>query len=158
MGRGRKPDPTILKLVKGNPGKRPLDLTAPTARAAAPNKRAPFCLSKPAQRHWRKLYLELHAAGVISEMDFHELLLYCQAWERYEEARAQIDTKGSMIQTTPTGYLAVSPFISILNKSFDQMLRISANFGMNPTARTKVTRTDGAGKPTNPFEEFGKAQ
>ena len=41
--RGRKPSPTHLKLVKGNPGKRPLNVSEPEPEAVLPCPPAELC-------------------------------------------------------------------------------------------------------------------
>ena len=50
--RGRKPKPTAMKELEGNPGKHPLNTSEPK-----PNKKAPACpkwLEPEAKKEWRK--------------------------------------------------------------------------------------------------------
>ena len=51
--RGRKPKPTAIKVLEGNPGKRPLNKFEP-----APEKKAPPCpewLNGEAKAEWERL-------------------------------------------------------------------------------------------------------
>lgn len=51
--RGRKPKPTAMKELEGNPGKHPLNTSEPK-----PNKKAPACpkwLEPEAKKEWRRL-------------------------------------------------------------------------------------------------------
>jgi hypothetical protein len=51
MGRrGPRPEPSSLKLLKGNPGKRPLNEREPKPPAGAPE--APAHLDEEARREW----------------------------------------------------------------------------------------------------------
>ncbi|MBT6386690.1 MAG: phage terminase small subunit P27 family, partial [Alphaproteobacteria bacterium] len=55
--RGRKPKPTHLKAITGNPGKRPLNRDEPRPEIAVPE--CPPELSPAAQREWQRLVGEL---------------------------------------------------------------------------------------------------
>ena len=59
---GRKPKPTSLKVLEGNPGKRALNDTEPK-----PEKKAPKCptwLNKEAKKEWKRIATELEALGI----------------------------------------------------------------------------------------------
>ena len=51
-GGGRKPTPTTLKELKGNPGRRPLNEAEPKPAARLPSP--PAHLSRSARREWRR--------------------------------------------------------------------------------------------------------
>lgn len=57
--RGRKPKPTAMKELEGNPGKHPLNTSEPK-----PNKKAPACpkwLEPEAKKEWRRLAKQMEA-------------------------------------------------------------------------------------------------
>jgi phage terminase small subunit len=56
-GRGRPPKPTALKVLEGNPGKRPLNQNEPKPEKKAPN--CPSWLLPDAKKEWRRLSKEL---------------------------------------------------------------------------------------------------
>ena len=59
--RGRKPKPTAMKELEGNPGKHPLNTSEPK-----PNKKAPACpkwLEPEAKKEWRRLAKQMEAMG-----------------------------------------------------------------------------------------------
>ena len=61
--RGRKPKPTALKLLEGNPGKRPLNDKEPK-----PQKKAPSCpkwLDPEAKKEWRRLASKMEMMGIL---------------------------------------------------------------------------------------------
>ena len=82
--RGRKPTPTALKLLEGNPGKRKLNDKEPK-----PEKKAPSCpkwLETEAKKEWRRLAKKMELMGVLTEVDMAAFAGYCQAYARWKEA------------------------------------------------------------------------
>jgi phage terminase small subunit len=82
--RGRKPKPTHLKLVQGNPGRRPLN-----KQEAKPRRTVPTCpghLNAVARREWRRVVPLLAECGLLTEVDRAPRAAYCQAWGRWVEA------------------------------------------------------------------------
>src|SRR4051812_21402132 len=62
--RGRKPKPTHLKLLDGNPGKRPLNAGEPK-----PERRIPTCpahLNPTAKAEWKRLARQMHVLGIVT--------------------------------------------------------------------------------------------
>ena len=60
--RGRKPKPTAMKELEGNPGKHPLNTSEPK-----PNKKAPACpkwLEPEAKKEWRRLAKQMEAESI----------------------------------------------------------------------------------------------
>jgi len=51
--RGRKPKPTALKVLEGNPGKRPLNLNEPKPEKKA--SKCPSWLEPEAKKEWRRM-------------------------------------------------------------------------------------------------------
>ena len=65
--RGRKPTPTAIKELEGNPGKRPLNQNEPKPKKTAPS--CPKWLDKEAKKEWRRLAAKMEQMGVLSEVD-----------------------------------------------------------------------------------------
>ena len=132
---GRKPLPTAVKELRGNPGKRALN-----AREPRPAKRAPSCprhLGKTARAEWRRVTRELLGLGVLAEIDRAALAAYCVAWERWVEAETQLHTQGMVVETT-NGNLVQNPYLSIANRAMLDMVKIGAEFGLTPSSRTRI--------------------
>ena len=64
---GRKPKPTSLKVLEGNPGKRQLNPNEPKPDASIP--KCPAWLSKEAKREWKRLVPFLEQAGLLTQVD-----------------------------------------------------------------------------------------
>ena len=86
--RGRKPKPTRLKVIAGNPGKRPLNKSEPEFTPSLPEQ--PAFLSEEAKLEWDRLAGELYAKGVLTEVDRGALAVCCQAWGRAVQAETAL--------------------------------------------------------------------
>jgi len=151
MTAGRKPQPTKLKEIKGNPGKRPLPKNEPQVPVEAPDP--PETLSEEAAEHWGVVVRQLFEAGVMTSLDTDALALYCEAYARWVYANSMVRKHGLLVKT-PNGFPAQSPYLQVINKSFEQMRSILTEFGMTPSSRTRISGGGGGGGD-NPFGQFG---
>ena len=133
--KGRKPKPSVLRLIEGNPGGRPLPQDEPRPRVCLPS--CPRWLSVEAKREWRRLGPKLRAAGVVTELDGTALALLCQTWARWKEAEDQVDRFGAVLRGSH-GQLMRSPYGRIAAQAADQLLRLLVEFGMTPSSRSRV--------------------
>jgi len=56
MAAGRKRKPTVLKVLEGNPGKRPLNKNGPKPKPVAP--KTPKHLNSVAKKEWKRVAAE----------------------------------------------------------------------------------------------------
>jgi P27 family predicted phage terminase small subunit len=132
---GRKPTPTKLRLLRGNPGKRPLPQGEPTPRVAAPA--APSHVSREAKREWRRTAKLLVELGLLTHVDRAALAMYCEAWGRWVEAEHALQEYGLIVKS-PSGYPMQSPYLAVANRAMDQVRLLLGEFGMSPASRTRV--------------------
>lgn len=128
------PIPTALKVLRGNPGKRPLNDREPKPKRILP--RAPAYLNAEAKREWRRMGGRLYNIGLVTEIDETALAAYCAAWARWVEAERQLQKFGTVIKMGTT--LIPSPYLSVANKAMAQMVKLLAEFGMTPSSRSRV--------------------
>jgi phage terminase small subunit len=64
---GRKPKPNVIKLITGNPGRRPLNKREPKPRPGIPS--CPSHLSLTAKAEWRRIVPLLSECGLVTEID-----------------------------------------------------------------------------------------
>lgn len=133
--RGRKPTPTHLKLIAGNPGKRRLNTREPQPRAAVPS--CPPLLQGEARREWRRISKELHALHLLAKIDRSALAAYCLAWSAWSEAQEKLRLEGKVFKS-PSGYPLLSPWFTIASISFEQMRKMLTEFGLTPAARARL--------------------
>src|SRR3990167_8908338 len=111
MGRrGPAPKPSRLRVIEGNPGKRPLQKNEPRPRPVRPTR--PEWLSAEAKREWSRLAGELERLGLLTVVDRAALAGLCQAWARAAEAERVLAIEG-MTVTTPSGYVQQRPEVAI---------------------------------------------
>lgn len=143
--RGRKPTPTALKVLEGNPGKRPLNTAEPQPLKKAP--RCPKWLEPEAKREWKRLAHYMEQIGVLTEVDMTSFAGYCQAYARWKEAEEFISQHGTIVRT-PSGYWQQVPQVSIAQTYLKVMNRFAEQFGLTPASRSRIVANAEAKAPT----------
>lgn len=141
--RGRKPVPTRLKVLRGNPGKRPLPFAEPTPTAGAPS--CPDHVTGAARAEWERIAPELLTAGLLTKIDRAALAGYCTAYGRWVEAETALRTHGVLVKS-PSGFPMVSPYLTVANKALEQMVKLLTEFGGTPSSRSRVAAAPPAPK------------
>ena len=134
--RGRRPTPTRIKILTGNPGKRPLNPHEPRPEAALPE--CPSELSPLARQEWERLSAELAKLNLVTHLDRGALAAYCGAYALWAEAMEQVQKFGTMVKS-PTGYPIQSPYLAIANRQAEIMLRVASEFGFTPASRSRIS-------------------
>jgi P27 family predicted phage terminase small subunit len=149
--RGRKPKPTALKILEGNPGKRPLNDKEPQPEKKAP--RCPSWLEPEAKKEWKRMAKTLETIGVLTQIDKAAFAGYCQAYARWKEAEEFLSKHGTIFKT-PSGYIQQVPQVSIAQTYLKVMKDFCSEFGLTPSARTRI-RVNTVDTPTDdPMEEL----
>ena len=171
--RGPAPKPTALKKLAGNPGKRSISPSEPKPRAKRPRMPAHFTpVDDPdatvtenqvqkefyeiARGEWRRVVRELSAVdGLVTSVDADALAMYCETYARWVQASRKLAMSGMVekLKTNRGGeYLAMSPYVTIINQCMRTMKQLLTEFGMTPANRTRIQIE----KPPeeDPFDEF----
>ena len=143
--RGRKPKPTHLKVLEGNPGKRAITDDEPKPRPVTP--KCPSWLMPEAKREWKRLVPELEALGLLTVVDGGALAACCQAYGRMAEAERFLSMVGKTKDGKPTGlmfktdsgYYQQFPQVSIAQRYAQQYKGFLALFGLSPADRARLT-------------------
>jgi P27 family predicted phage terminase small subunit len=136
MMRGRRPKPTRLKVLTGNPGKRALNPNEPRPEPEIPE--CPVELGPVAKREWDRLVGELSALRILTQLDRAALAAYCGAYALWAEATEQIQKHGTLVKS-PSGYPIQSPYVAIANRQSEITMRIASEFGLTPASRSRVS-------------------
>lgn len=142
MKPGKPPKPSHLKIVQGNPGRRPVGDGEPQPEVRAPD--CPPHLSPAAKEEWDRIMPILLRLRLVTEIDTAALALYCQAYGRWQEAEAKITAMkaaggdGLMVKA-PSGYPIQNPYLAIANRAMEDCYKYLQQFGLSPSARTRVT-------------------
>lgn len=150
---GRPPKPTALKLLQGNPGKRPLPESEPVPPPG--DVKPPAWLKGKARTAWKWVEPVLSDMGVLTTADPHALALLCDAYAEYIEAGDAIREHGTTYETvTKEGSVMFRsrPEVAIRADAWRRVSLMMQQFGMTPSSRAKV---QGQSKESvDPFEEF----
>lgn len=177
-GSGRRPLPTNVKKLRGNPGKRKLNAEEPRPMAGEPELLEE--LGPIGKAEWRAIVPELLKLGVLSKIDQKALGGYCASFERWVLAERDIlkygltieepviDTitgrqrtvdqtisdlenkKKTKIESRPLFRLKKNPAISTANDAMKLMKSFLIEFGMTPAARARL-RVEQPDPPEDPL-------
>lgn len=153
--RGPAPKPTNLKLLQGNPGKRPLNDNEPDFGKPKEPPTPPGHLGRYGKTEWKRIIPLLMQAGVYTEADMGVLAAYCQAYHRWVEAEKKIRAKKTLTFITDKGYEMQIPEIGIANTAMKQIKEFAKEFGLTPSSRTGI-HIDKPEETEDPFAEFVK--
>lgn len=102
---GRKPKPTVVKILEGNPGKRKLNDKEPMPVKGMPT---------------------------------------CPAW-LMKEAQEHINSEGATYETE-NGMQRPNPYVAICNTEQRLMMSAASEFGLTPSARSRIMAATGGHK------------
>lgn len=126
--------PTALKLVEGNPGKRPLNKREPKPKG---NLYDPPDWLNEAQRKGWEYAIECAPYGLLKRVDRSTLTAWVVAENLHRQATEKLNG-GAMLIKTPNGMPVQSPYLSIINKQAMIMLKAASEMGFTPASRSRV--------------------
>lgn len=147
--RGPSPMPTKLKELRGNPGKRALNVNEPQPLAAKVT--CPRWLPTAAKREWRRIAPELVRLGLLTLVDRGALAAYCEAWAEAIMAHETLQREGYTFETEK-GYRGVHPMVAVKNKALLRMRAFASEFGLTPSVRSRLSVEPP--KAVDPFDAF----
>lgn len=136
---GRKPKPSHLKLINGNPGKRPINKREPTASSDLPI--APKWLNDRAREIFAEIVALIDEMGYASRSHMHSLALAASRLEEVEVCTQMIDDEGRTYETTNTqGDTSIKshPAVAQRSEAMRHAQSLLAEFGLTPSAAAKV--------------------
>lgn len=139
MAAGRKPKPTNLKILEGNPGKRPLPRNEPKPVPIAPER--PAWLTGEGRKMWEKLAPELENLGLLTSIDGEAFAAACQCWKTYVDCQRYLKKNGlTYLYTNTLGATneVERPQVKIGQKALDQFRGFCAEFGLTPSSRSRI--------------------
>ena len=147
--RGRKPKPSDLKQLEGNPGKRAFNAAEPHPPVPQSPPRTPRHLGVAAGKEWRRMCHVLLSIGLYTEIDHAMLEMYCQAYGDWIEAKRKIRTTGGRVKMSRlTGALYTNPWVYEANGAWERLRKAAAEFGMTPSTRSRVRVATGEKEPS----------
>lgn len=153
---GRRPKPTVLKLVAGNPGKRAINKKEPKPKRVLPS--CPKHLADDAKVAWGRLCVLLDRMGVLTEADSFALERLCECYAEILDCKRLIETDGRTYTTsTSTGdtLIKANSAVGMLGDADRRFKSYLVEFGLSPAARSKVHGAGNEGDDKeDPLAEF----
>lgn len=158
---GRRPKPTHLKVVSGNPGKRALNKREPKPKKVIPS--CPDHLGAAGMVAWGKLCVLLDRMGVLTEADALALERLCDCYAEILECRELIQRDGRTYSSTsaakkegdePQFLMKANPAVAMLADADRRFKGYLVEFGLTPAARSKVQVKDDGDGEKDPLQEF----
>lgn len=132
---GPKPKPTTLRLLHGDQKHR-INLSEPIppdGEVAMPGD-----LTPRAQRVWHELFPVLRGMGVLTVADIAALAAMCESLALFRSA-ATLVNEASVLVKGKDGDLKRNPAIIPMMQSARTASLLMAEFGMTPSARSRLT-------------------
>lgn len=152
--KGRKPKPTYLKLVSGNPGKRPVNVAEPkpTGDLAA----APEWFTDDQREGWA--YAIAHAPpGMLRLLDRSILAIWVVAESYHRQAAQAVSKFGIMTKSPVKAEPMQNPYLAVVNRQALIMVRAAGELGFTPVARSRIalgSEPPAADDDENPFAPY----
>ena len=142
---GRRPKPTALKILEGNPGKRPLPEREPKFDAS--KGKPPSWLNVPARKVWRRLAPGLISNGLLTLQDEQAFACYCQACGHLAVLESGLKSRRASPDREEAARI----------RDWQRLIVTWAEqFGLSPSARSRVQST--AKTAGDEFDKFLKVK
>ena len=137
--RGRKPKPTILKLLSGSRNPINPDEPVPEGNLVDP----PADLGEQEKAMWREAIGNM-PAGMLKRLDGYVLRMWCESWAIRAKALEIIKSSG-LISRGAGGHPIKAPALRIVDQQTEILRGLAADLGFNPTSRARVAGSGKAG-------------
>jgi len=142
---GPRPKPTMLKILQGNPGRKPLNTREPMPdRISAPEP--PEHLLPLAKEKWRELAPQPCRLQLLSGLDTDLLEVFCDAYAKKRAADDYLKERGTTYAEAGNKVYRQYPQVSISERCVALMLACGDRLGLSPSARSRIQIADN-GKP-----------
>ncbi len=155
--RGPPPTPTPVLAMRGS-WRSKRNPREPCPEPGRP--RCPRWLDKQAKAAWKQLAPQLDRMGVLAKVDGNALARYCQLWARWRSAEEFLRDRGDThLVKDADGHvkgIRAYPQVRIANQLAEQLLRLEQQFGMTPSARSRIEVPDHAGEDADDKRRYLK--
>lgn len=144
--RGPPPKPTALKILSGNPGRRPLPENEPKPdMVTLDDLNPPADLPIAGVEKWHELKIELSRLGLLTKIDVGQFEMYCRFWALFKQNMQFIEDKGCVVPIKDSKgrvkQIKKLPHVSIAMEAAEKCISLAREMGMTPAARTRIQVT-----------------
>lgn len=142
----RPAKPRALKILEGNPGRRPIEPEVAFKREP-PVK--PEGLSEDASWLWDEIVFHMESVGLLKPIDGASLRMLCETYARWREAVRMRQADGILAMTSQGKTRA--PWIAIEENASRDFRAWCNEYGITPAAEAKLKGGSDSGGEDNPF-------
>lgn len=148
--RGRKPEPTHLKLVRGVRSSR---INKKEPKANGDLREPPEWMSESQKNGWN--YAIEHAPqSLLKKLDRSILAVWVVAEDLHREASQKVQQFGLLTKAPNTNLPIQSPYLPVVNKQATLMLKAASELGFTPSSRSRIVIEDAEGETSDPAAQF----
>ena len=140
--RGPRPTPTAVLKLRGS-RRAELNRNEPKPEPGVPDP--PEMLDEEGLAVWDQLVPQLDAMGVLTRIYGLALSRYCVIWSQWVKATQFIQQNGTTYPIKDNDgkvkCFVQFPQVAIMHKTAQALLRLEAEFGLTPSARTRLDMT-----------------
>lgn len=152
--RGRKPDPTKVKVMKGNPGKRPLNKDEPQPEGTL--KEPPEWFDKEHKEVWNRA-LSCCPKGLMRKLDWSVLEVWVCAYIQHKEAAELLRSEPYLVETVNGGVRA-NPLVAIQRTAAQTLIKTAEQMGFTPSSRSRIVLEKTKPEKLNGNEDEGSGE
>lgn len=132
-----RPTPTMLKIIRGNPGCRPINKAEP--RPVGDLKEPPAWMDPLMQEAWNYA-IENAPPGLLKRLDAGALATWVAAHVTFQIAVMEVRKGGLLTRASKKEGAGIiqNPFLAIQNKQAIIMLRAASEMGFTPSSRSRI--------------------
>lgn len=153
---GRRPQPSALKVLRGNPGQRSINAQEPRPPIGPVDK--PKRLSGAATVVWEELAPVCEAMGTLTKADAKAFATLCELQATLDMASAQKDADGFAPFTVGTDYndapvVKIHAALKLERETASALRPYYEKFGLEPSGRARISLP----KQAEPASKWGAA-
>jgi len=151
--------PTALRILQGNPGKRPLNKSEPQPLKGLPAIPDWLTIYPRAVENWQREGEILTRIGVMTEADQGVFAMRCYHFDQFLTMAEQIRREGRTIEVVtvvnkaPVIKVVTHPLIKQLEVTIVEYRRLGSLLGLDPATRSRI-RVGNKGEQKDKLAEF----
>lgn len=163
--RGRKPKPSYLRALDGNAGRRPANPDEPQPKEPLKGDEPPPWMNGTQAAGWR--YAMKNAPeGMLRSLDRSILAVWVVAEDLHRDAAERVGKLGTILKSKEQknaagevvggGVPYHNPWLAVLNKQAQIMMKAAAELGFTPSSRSRVKVSNPAkgDRTANPYADL----
>lgn len=152
--RGPKPQPTVVRLMRGNPGKRKTNAAEPEVDALGVAVPEELLGNDDAINEWNRSIVPAIEAGLITAADRAIAIAHCDLWSVWRAQLKEANSGPHIIHVGQNKHPTPNPARGMANSTFQLLARVDAELGFTPSSRSRVKADPRAKRRKSAVEKF----